>query len=193
MFLLFIFISVKTGSSKEIPNSSKSTDVGQTNKHKSTLTPKPSAPTSCQQKCTTPTQQTNATSTQHADVTPTQQTCATPTQSHSHMEAKSKKKGKKNKSGGEQKCKESVSSSQTPPPSPSNLLPTNVSPAKTTQKSGIKATSTGLPVPPPTTPKLEKATPYEFLQAWNSLKNVMEIQPYVDLLQQIPPKDLTCV
>ena len=63
-------------------------------------------------------------------------------------------------------------------------------PSKTTQKSGIKATSTGLPVPPPTTPKLEKATPYEFLQAWNSLKNVTEIQPYADLLKQIPPKDL---
>ena len=103
------------------------------------------------------------------------------------MEAKSKKKGKKNKSGGEQK---SVSSSQPSPQSPSNPLPTNVSPAKTTQKSGIKATSTGLPVPPPTTPKLEKATPYEFLQAWNSLKNVTEIQPYADLLKQIPPKDL---
>ena len=82
---------------------------------------------------------------------------------------------------------------KTLPPSPSNPLPTNVSPAKTTQKSGIKATSTGLPVPPPTTPKLEKATPYEFLQVSNSLKNVTEIQPYAGLLKQIPPKDLLWV
>ena len=64
--------------------------------------------------------------------------------------------------------------------------------SQTTQKSGIKVTSTSVPVPPPTTPKLEKVTPYEFLQVWNSLKNVTEIQPYADLilLKQIPPKDL---
>lgn len=43
---------------------------------------------------------------------------------------------------------------------------------------------------PPTAPRLEKATPYEFIQAWNSLKNVSELQPYADLLRQIPPKDL---
>lgn len=61
---------------------------------------------------------------------------------------------------------------------------------KPVQKSSIKATSTGLPVVPPTAPRLEKATPYEFIQAWNSLKNVSELQPYADLLRQIPPKDL---
>ena len=82
------------------------------------------------------------------------------------------------------------SQSQVPkPPSPSNPLPTNVSPAKTTQKAGIKATSTDLP-PPSHNTQTEKATHYEFLQARNSLKNVTEIQPYADLLKQIPPKDL---
>ena len=86
-FSFFIFILERDPESKqevpkEIPNSSKITDVGQTHKHKSTLTPKQSAPTSCQQVGSTPSQQTKATPTQHTDTTPTQ--------SHSHTEAKSK-------------------------------------------------------------------------------------------------------
>ena len=108
MFFLFIFTLEKDPEGKQevpkvIPNSTKSTDVAQTNKHKSTLTPKQSAPKSCQQEGSTLSQQTKATPTQHTDTTPTQQTCATRTQSHSHSEIMSKKKGKKIKSGGEQK------------------------------------------------------------------------------------------
>ena len=35
-----------------------------------------------------------------------------------------------------------------------------------------------------------KITPFEFLQHWNSLKQAKEIQPYVQLLEQISPDDL---
>lgn len=61
---------------------------------------------------------------------------------------------------------------------------------KPSQSKNIKSTSTGLPVVPPTAPKLDKATPYEFIQAWNSLKKVQDLQPYADLLKQITPADL---
>ena len=79
MFFLFIFTSEKDPEGKQevpkvIPNSTKSTDVAQTNKHKSTLTPKQSAPTSCQQEGSTLSQQTKATPTQHIDTTLIQQT-----------------------------------------------------------------------------------------------------------------------
>ncbi|OWF49446.1 sperm-associated antigen 1-like [Mizuhopecten yessoensis] len=70
--------------------------------------------------------------------------------------------------------------------------------SKTSQKSekrpnqskNIKPTSTGLPVVPPSVPKLDKATPYEFIQAWNSLKKVDDLQPYADLLKQISPAEI---
>ena len=42
----------------------------------------------------------------------------------------------------------------------------------------------------PTVPKLDKASPYEFIQAWNSLKSASGVQAYTDLLQQIQPVDL---
>lgn len=49
----------------------------------------------------------------------------------------------------------------------------------------------GLPVTPPSAPKLQgKITPFEFIQHWNSLKQAKEIQPYVQLLEQISPDDL---
>ena len=62
---------------------------------------------------------------------------------------------------------------------------------KSKKKSQIKETSTGLPKVPPSTPKLEKATPYEFISAWNALKKSESLQPYYDLLRQIPAKDLS--
>ena len=59
------------------------------------------------------------------------------------------------------------------------------------KKGSIKETSVGLPVTPPSAPKLQgKITPFEFLQHWNSLKQAKEIQPYVQLLEQISPDDL---
>ena len=59
------------------------------------------------------------------------------------------------------------------------------------KKGGIKETSVGLPVTPPSAPKLQgKITPFEFIQHWNSLKQAKEIQPYVQLLEQISPDDL---
>lgn len=61
---------------------------------------------------------------------------------------------------------------------------------KSKKKSQIKETSTGLPNVQPSVPKLEKATPYEFISAWNALKKSVSLQPYYDLLQQIPSKDL---
>lgn len=48
----------------------------------------------------------------------------------------------------------------------------------------------GQPVAPSTAPRLMKTTPYEFCQAWNSLKSCPGIQPYADILRQIPPADL---
>jgi hypothetical protein len=40
--------------------------------------------------------------------------------------------------------------------------------------------------PPPT---LLKRTPYEFLQAWNSLKSCQAVEPYLALILQITPRD----
>ena len=62
---------------------------------------------------------------------------------------------------------------------------------KSKKKSQIKETSTGLPNVQSSVPKLEKATPYEFISAWNALKKSKSLQPYYDLLQQIPAKDLS--
>ena len=39
-------------------------------------------------------------------------------------------------------------------------------------------------------PKLSKATPYEFMQAWNSLKATDDEKLYADLLEQIEPEQL---
>lgn len=127
---------------------------------------------------------------------PSHHPSATPTEPQGHQDSKSKKKGKKNKSTGEQpstrptetvsSSKEKTSAASSKSQGTENLM----SSTKPAQKSSIKATSAGLPVVPPTAPRLEKATPYEFIQAWNSLKNVSELQPYADLLKQIPPKDL---
>ena len=62
---------------------------------------------------------------------------------------------------------------------------------KSKKKSQIKETSSGLPSVQTSVPKLEKATPYEFISAWNALKKSKSLQPYYDLLQQIPAKDLS--
>ena len=62
---------------------------------------------------------------------------------------------------------------------------------KSKKKSQIKETSAGLPKVSPSVPKLEKATPYEFITSWNSLKKSASFQPYYDLLRQIPAKDLS--
>lgn len=127
---------------------------------------------------------------------PSHHPSATPTEPQGQQDSKSKKKGKKNKAAGEQSSTrptETMSSSKEKSPAASSKsqgAEKLMSSTKPAQKSSIKATSTGLPVVPPTAPRLEKATPYEFIQAWNSLKNVSELQPYADLLKQIPPKDL---
>lgn len=63
------------------------------------------------------------------------------------------------------------------------------------KKGGVKETSVGLPVAPPTTPSKPqgKITPYEFIQHWNGLKQAKNIQPYVHLLEQVAPDDLPSV
>jgi hypothetical protein len=58
------------------------------------------------------------------------------------------------------------------------------------KKSTIKETSQGLPSVPQTAPKLDKATPYEFISAWNALKKAENVKPYYDLLKQIKPSDI---
>ncbi|XP_064614631.1 LOW QUALITY PROTEIN: sperm-associated antigen 1-like [Liolophura sinensis] len=42
-------------------------------------------------------------------------------------------------------------------------------------------------------PKLIKVTPYEFMQAWNSLKSVTDTEAYAKLLEQVPPGDIATV
>ncbi|XP_053374130.1 sperm-associated antigen 1-like [Mercenaria mercenaria] len=61
------------------------------------------------------------------------------------------------------------------------------------KKSAIKETSQGLPSVPQTAPKLDKATPYEFISAWNALKNSETVKLYYDLLKQIKPGDIKTV
>ncbi|XP_033761832.1 sperm-associated antigen 1-like isoform X2 [Pecten maximus] len=109
-----------------------------------------------------------------------------PTASPKKPETKTEKKGKKivieeiqstDKDSDRQKAPEKSKTSQK-------------SEKKPTQSKNIKSTSTGLPVVPPSAPKLDKATPYEFIQAWNSLKKVDDLQPYADVLKQITPAEL---
>ena len=38
-----------------------------------------------------------------------------------------------------------------------------------------------------------KTTPYEFCQAWNSLKTCQGIQPYAEILRQVAPTNLPAV
>lgn len=49
------------------------------------------------------------------------------------------------------------------------------------------------PVAPPCAPRLMKTTPYEFCQAWNSLKPCQGVQPYAEILRQLSPADLPSV
>ncbi|GFR87401.1 sperm-associated antigen 1-like [Elysia marginata] len=49
------------------------------------------------------------------------------------------------------------------------------------------------PVAPPCAPRLMKTTPYEFCQAWNSLKPCQGVQPYAEILRQLTPADLPTV
>ncbi|XP_060067048.1 sperm-associated antigen 1-like [Ylistrum balloti] len=108
------------------------------------------------------------------------------TASAKKSETKTEKKGKKMvieeiqssvKGSDQQKAPEKAKSSQKSEKRPN-------------QSKTIKSTSTGLPVVPPSAPKLDKATPYEFIQAWNSLKKAEDHQPYADLLKQISPAEL---
>ena len=64
-----------------------------------------------------------------------------------------------------------------------NQTPTN-------NKKGCKSGGRTAPPPPVAAPHIDKATPYEFLKAWNSLKTVRNTKPYADLLAQVPPEDL---
>ncbi|GFO38019.1 sperm-associated antigen 1-like [Plakobranchus ocellatus] len=48
-------------------------------------------------------------------------------------------------------------------------------------------------VAPPIAPRLMKTTPYEFCQAWNSLKPCQGVQPYAEILKQLSPADLPSV
>ncbi|XP_013074020.2 sperm-associated antigen 1-like isoform X2 [Biomphalaria glabrata] len=46
---------------------------------------------------------------------------------------------------------------------------------------------------PPIASRLMKTTPYEFFQAWNSLKPSQGIQPYTEILRQVLPENLPSV
>lgn len=62
--------------------------------------------------------------------------------------------------------------------------------APSNNKKGCKSGGRTAPPPPVAAPHIDKATPYEFLKAWNSLKTVRNTKPYADLLAQVPPEDL---
>lgn len=62
--------------------------------------------------------------------------------------------------------------------------------SQSNNKKGCKSASRTAPPPPVAAPHIDKATPYEFLKAWNSLKTVRNTKPYADLLAQVPPEDL---
>ncbi|WAQ94674.1 SPAG1-like protein [Mya arenaria] len=57
----------------------------------------------------------------------------------------------------------------------------------------VTDTITGLPSVPKSGPKLDKATPFEFISAWNALKKSETVEPYYDLLKQIKPSDIKTV
>lgn len=71
---------------------------------------------------------------------------------------------------------------------------------KSQTQSGSKAASSQKPAKgsatsvsmatPKTAPKLDKATPYEFISAWNALKKSESVKPYYDLLKQVKPGDI---
>ncbi|KAL4222400.1 Sperm associated antigen 1 [Mactra antiquata] len=61
------------------------------------------------------------------------------------------------------------------------------------KKSTLKETSTGLPRAATNVPKLDKATPYEFISAWNALKKSDTLLPYYNLLKQIKPSEIKTV
>ncbi|XP_071108746.1 sperm-associated antigen 1-like isoform X2 [Haliotis cracherodii] len=86
-----------------------------------------------------------------------------------------------------------TTNSTTSSTSPQSTSKSNKS-RKSKSKSNRKATETpgasSVTVSPPSVPRLEKATPYEFLQAWNSLKTATSVEPFAELMQQIQPKDL---
>lgn len=62
--------------------------------------------------------------------------------------------------------------------------------AKSQQKSPSKDHGHGMPPAPKAAPKLDKATPYEFISAWNALKKSESVKPYYDLLKQVKPEDI---
>ncbi|XP_005109510.2 sperm-associated antigen 1 isoform X2 [Aplysia californica] len=61
------------------------------------------------------------------------------------------------------------------------------------EKKSAETTVQSPPVAPPIAPRLMKTTPYEFCQAWNSLKPCQGIQPYAEILRQVAPVDLASV
>uniref|UniRef100_A0A0B7BAE1 RNA-polymerase II-associated protein 3-like C-terminal domain-containing protein n=2 Tax=Arion vulgaris TaxID=1028688 RepID=A0A0B7BAE1_9EUPU len=82
-------------------------------------------------------------------------------------------------------------SGKQPQQSPGSRSKTNNADKK--QSRAQKTPVQGQPVAPPVAPRLMKTTPYEFCQAWNSLKSCQGIQPYADILRQISPADLPSV
>ncbi|KAK3587971.1 hypothetical protein CHS0354_014488 [Potamilus streckersoni] len=112
-------------------------------------------------------------------------------QSRSHVENQPKVQPKIHKEAAAQKPKPSSGSSKTS----SGTKPSEANPQKSkTQeqktKSTVKQTSVGLPKVVPSVLKLEKTTPYEFISAWNNLKSAESLQPYYELLKQVPPEEI---
>ena len=54
----------------------------------------------------------------------------------------------------------------------------------------IVETGSGYPTTSKPVTKLTKATPYEFISAWNALKKAETVEPYYDLLKQIKPSEI---
>ncbi|XP_050388622.2 sperm-associated antigen 1 [Patella vulgata] len=108
----------------------------------------------------------------------------------SETESKSSKKSKADS----KKSSESEASpkTETDAQSPTDSAAQSKSTKKKKQKQGSKESSPvmGQMQTSSIDPKKIKATPYEFMTAWNSLKSSKQSEPYTDLLRQVPPQEL---
>jgi len=92
------------------------------------------------------------------------------------------------------KAQENKSKSQSKSRSNKSSQPNSGSRSKTSDKRSSEPVVTqSPPVNPPIAPRLIKSTPYEFCQAWNSLKPCQGVQPYAEILRQVAPSDLPTV
>ncbi|KAK6165356.1 hypothetical protein SNE40_022298 [Patella caerulea] len=145
---------------------------------------------------------------EEAEVTKTEEKATKKEQTSSETQKSDSKSSKKdNKNGSETESKSSkkskadskkssesdtASKTVTDAQSPTDGAAQSKSTKKKKQKQGSKESSPvmGQMQTSSIDPKKIKATPYEFMTAWNSLKSSKQSEPYTDLLRQVPPQEL---